>query len=442
VTRERPTIVFFPEGAFGPTNNCVGIGRALQRRGARVVFVIEESFKGTLEEKGFEERLMRLKPKPQVEEEPGQFWKDFIRDTAPEFRKPTLEQLETLIKPIWSELIDGAIYVEPRLREIFEEIRPDVIVEDNVVAFAAVVTSACPFVRIASCNPLELKDPALPPTFSGYPLEDRRGWDGFRRRYHELHADLHRSFDQFVKSAGAPDLPDGEFIHESPFLNLYNFPAELDYPRERPLSPAWHRLESCVREPDVTYDLPESWHGRRIIYLSLGSLGSADTALMQRLIDALALMPINAVVSMGPQHESLRLATNMVGQEFVPQTAVLPQVDLVITHGGNNTVTESMHFGKPMIVLPLFWDQHDNAQRVDETGFGVRLPPYEFTDDELRSAIERLLADSALHARLRAISNRLQQNPGTERAAALIEEVAVSHNSRAAVATNRESTAL
>ena len=80
------TVVFFPEGAYGPTNNCVGIGQVLVERGHRVVFVIEESFAGSLEAQGFEERLMRLGPPAEVEEEPGQFWKDFIRDTAPVFR--------------------------------------------------------------------------------------------------------------------------------------------------------------------------------------------------------------------------------------------------------------------------------------------------------------------------------------------------------------------
>ena len=83
---DRRTIVFFPEGAFGPTNNCIGIGAVLRERGHRVVFVVEESFAGTLEAKGFEERLMRLGPPPEVPEVPGQFWKDFIRDTAPVFR--------------------------------------------------------------------------------------------------------------------------------------------------------------------------------------------------------------------------------------------------------------------------------------------------------------------------------------------------------------------
>jgi UDP:flavonoid glycosyltransferase YjiC (YdhE family) len=130
---KQPTIVFFPEGAYGPTNNCVGIGSVLKRRGLRVVFVVEESFAGTLEAKGFDEVLVRLKPKPATVEQPGQFWKDFIRDTAPHFRKPTIEQLETFIKPVWKALIEGAKYVNARLEEIFDEVRPDVIVEDNVV---------------------------------------------------------------------------------------------------------------------------------------------------------------------------------------------------------------------------------------------------------------------------------------------------------------------
>ena len=47
-----------------------------------------------------------------------------------------------------------------------------------------------------------------------------------------------------------------------------------------------------------------------------------------------------------------------------------------------------------MIVLPLFWDQVDNAQRVDETGFGRRLATYGFRDEELTDAIDELLADA------------------------------------------------
>jgi MGT family glycosyltransferase len=161
-----------------------------------------------------------------------------------------------------------------------------------------------------------------------------------------------------------------------------------------------------------------------LIYLSLGSLGSADIPLMERLVDSLAKTPHRYVVSKGPQHDAYELAPNMVGEEFLPQVSVLPHVDLVITHGGNNTVTECMHHGKPMVLLPIFWDQHDNAQRIDETGFGIRLPTYSFGDGDLPAAIDRLLADDALGARLADVSKRLQAAPGSERAAELIEQVA------------------
>jgi UDP:flavonoid glycosyltransferase YjiC (YdhE family) len=145
---------------------------------------------------------------------------------------------------------------------------------------------------------------------------------------------------------------------------------------------------------------------------------------MKRLISILGKTNHRFIVSKGPQHSSFEVAENMYGAEFLPQTKIIPQVDLVITHGGNNTVTEAIHFGKPMIVLPLFWDQYDNAQRVDETGFGVRLNTYSFADSELTEAIERLLSDVALKERLAAASARVQKSDGIKVGADVIEAVA------------------
>jgi MGT family glycosyltransferase len=423
---ETKTIVFFPEGAFGPTNNCVGIGDVLRARGHRVVFVVEESFAGTLEAKGFEEALMRLGPPPEVEEEPGQFWKDFIRDTAPEFRKPTIEQLDTFLRPTWQALIDGAIYVDDRLLEIFDELRPDAIVEDNVVAFPAIVTSGRPWARITSCNPLEWKDPDLPPVFSGYPTEDRSRWNEFWAEYDRVLGPQSQAFSEWLVERGAPPLPMRDYVWPSPYLNLYVYPHEADYPRRDPLPPTVHRLDASVRATDETYTEWERLHEYgSLIYLSLGSLASADVQLMERLVAVLGRTPHRYVVSKGPQAELYELADNMVGAEFLPQPAILPEVDLVITHGGNNTVTEAWHFGKPMIVLPVFWDQYDNAQRVDELGFGRRLPTYAFQDEDLTHAIDGLLQNEWLNQQLSEMSMRLREDPGTVRAADLIERLAL-----------------
>jgi UDP:flavonoid glycosyltransferase YjiC (YdhE family) len=79
-----------------------------------------------------------------------------------------------------------------------------------------------------------------------------------------------------------------------------------------------------------------------------------------------------------------------------------------------------------MVVLPLFWDQYDNAQRVAERGFGIRLDTYDHEPEELVGAIERLLADESLRARLAAASERLQQRPGTVAAADAVERLATS----------------
>jgi len=427
---DAKTIAFFPEpGAWGPTNDCAAIGSILRERGHRVVFVVDESFAGLLEPRGFEEQLFRTAPAEDAAPEGAATedpWSEFIRVTAPEFRKPTIEQIETVTKPIWQTLVAAEQYAHERLTAVWDEVHPDVVATDNVTGYPAVELGGCPWVRIVSCNPLEMRDPDLPPPLSGLPVADRSLWQAFRDEYSRVHADLLREHDEFRASVGVESCPPDEFSRESPWLDLYEFPEAADYPRARPLSPTWHRMDSSVRATEAPFDVGEHVPGNgKVIYLSLGSLGCMDLALMQRLIDALATTEHRVIVSMGPLKEQMKLGSRMYGDEFLPQPSILPQCDLLITHGGNNTVCEGFHFGLPMIGLPLFWDQYDNAQRLQETGFGARLPTYDWTEEQLVGTVERLLADDALRGRMRTIAADVRAQAGSAKGADLIERLAL-----------------
>src|SRR4051794_27330592 len=86
---EALTVMFMPESAYGPTNQCIGLGKVLLDRGHRVVFAAEASWAGRLAPYGFVEDLVDLAPPSEQsdadagEDAAGQFWSDFIAETAP-----------------------------------------------------------------------------------------------------------------------------------------------------------------------------------------------------------------------------------------------------------------------------------------------------------------------------------------------------------------------
>ena len=99
-------------------------------------------------------------------------------------------------------------------------------------------------------------------------------------------------------------------------------------------------------------------------------------------------------------------------------------VDLVITHGGNNTITESFYFGKPVLILPLFGDQPDNAQRVEEVGLGLGMNPFHCTEEQLLNAVDRLVNDLDLAQRMEQIGKRIRNSKDKKIVSDRIEKIA------------------
>lgn len=146
--------------------------------------------------------------------------------------------------------------------------------------------------------------------------------------------------------------------------------------------------------------------------------------------DACILLLYYLLQFLGPFADQLILSDNMWGAPYIPQIDVIPHVDLIITHGGNNTITECFYFGKKVLVLPLCLDQFDNGQRIHETELGLQFLPYKVTADELLLGIEKLLNDDLLDLKLKSISKRIQSSNSQAQAAELIENVARVHKTK------------
>jgi len=158
-----------------------------------------------------------------------------------------------------------------------------------------------------------------------------------------------------------------------------------------------------------------------LLYVSFGSLGDGDTELLKRLIAVIGKTRYRALVNVGDYKEDYAdVPGNVIIDSWFPQPSVIPQVDAVIHHGGNNSFTECLYFGKPAIIMSYVWDGHDNAMRVQETGHGFRLPRYEWSDEELIDRIETCLSDAEMAARLKATSTHMQAENGQEKAARIL----------------------
>ena len=351
------TVAFLPEvGAWGPDPELRGARRgASASAGPAACSWSTSRSPDLLEAKGFDEVLLRVADPPADDADGADGWAEYVRVTAPEFRKPTIEQVATVVRPIWETLVAQGRYAHERLVEVWREQAPDVIVTDNVSAFPSILTSGVPWVRAVSCNELELPDPRCRRSSPATPTPAATTGTRSAPSTAGLRPGLRRARRVLPGGRRAAARAARVRVHVA-YLNLFLFPSEVTYARRAHRSAGTGTGSSTVRAPDRPFDVDRHLPGDgALIYLSLGSLGSMDVGLMQRIVDVLAATPHRVIVSLGPLGDQVRLGERMYGEEFLPQTAIVPQCDLLITHGGNNTFCEALHFGVPMIALPLFW---------------------------------------------------------------------------------------
>jgi UDP:flavonoid glycosyltransferase YjiC (YdhE family) len=180
-----------------------------------------------------------------------------------------------------------------------------------------------------------------------------------------------------------------------------------------------------IREPIASEPWPRRFPDRPFVLVSLSSTFQGQESTLHSICQALAPLPLEVLVTTGRGFDpaTLPIAGGLEAHAFVPHDAVLPSVDLVVTHAGLGTLMYSAGVGVPCLCFPNGRDQNDNAARVEALGLGRQLSP-DATPAEIGDAVMAMLSDQAVRATCQVFAARVNRFGDLARAAELVEELA------------------
>lgn len=437
----KSTVVFFSIDAYGHINPTLTIVKELRERQIRAIILTTRplSMAPHLESMGFElDFCEKYKSEgTQVDESNQGKIEMMTRSLIDVFRHGVKQAFigTYCMSGLAGEHLNDVIAKHDVIEAKLKSLKPDLIVFDNLLGVPCATTVAPKWIRTYSAFPSILFSSYNDNYVAGMGVKPNEVTQKLKTFEHQAKLTLQAKLKKFFVEKGVePWKSPVDLAPESPYLNFYLGPQELGLDLEEHLKPLpknkWFRLEhtqvhDANGEPFSIPDKLQQLSGK-LIYFSLGTLASTDPGLISRLLKMLSNSPNKFIISMGQMHKYVKLYPNMWGQKFIEQKKVLPVVDLFITHGGHNSVIEAFYFGVPgLIVLPVFADQFDCAQRVQDRGFGIRLNPFECSQDELLNSIDSLLSNSELRQRMHAVGARMRSIRYDKIAADKIEQLLV-----------------
>jgi len=152
-----------------------------------------------------------------------------------------------------------------------------------------------------------------------------------------------------------------------------------------------------------------------VVYVSLGTLFNADTNFYRNCYEAFRGEDYQVILS--SPSERGPAPSNFIVQAHVPQIEVLERATAFVSHGGMNSVNESLSYGVPMLVIPQMGEQMIIGKRVEELGAGLYLEKAEVTAEKLREGVRHLLADRRFREQAARVRHSFQTAGGVVRAA-------------------------
>jgi len=165
---------------------------------------------------------------------------------------------------------------------------------------------------------------------------------------------------------------------------------------------------------------------KKHILVSIGTLldGEAER-FFNIIVEDFKDSPYQIIVSAKP-HLFRNWPSNFIVQENLPQLEILKQVDAVITHGGANTVCESVGMGKPMVVLPMAFDQYHLAEQIQESHIGLRLKYKRLSPNDMKNACDEVLNPANIYMQnVKILAESFKSGGGARQAANYLENLIV-----------------
>ena len=220
------------------------------------------------------------------------------------------------------------------------------------------------------------------------------------------------------------------YTSNSRLVHISQQPAAFEFPCSS-LAKNWHYVGPLRNQSSYSVSFPfEDLTGQPLIYASLGSVQNTKQDVFHCIAAACEGLDVQLVIASAMDAQAVRsLPGSPVVVEYAPQLEVLARASLTITHGGLNTVLDSLSHGVPLVAIPITFEQPGTAARIRHTGTGEAIALAHLSITKLRSTIQQVLDQKTYSDNAKKIQQAIAQAGGVTRAADIVEQVVKANTS-------------
>ena len=418
-------IVFVSLPLLGHTNQMLAIAEELVSRGHHVSFVINDAAKAWVTPTGAQ--FIAWNPPTDSSSSAHastQMWKT-VSQTASRWQgdRLMLKRIITVYEPLHHSIAS-----------ILQAASPDLLVIDRAVfpAMDFAQQHHIPYIVQTRFLGNFVKPHADAPQFGTAYSQHMTLWERCLNRLAPIALQIYLLPTMLKLNQVRKACADGQEVSD-PFqgqMTIVGNTFDLELPR--PLPDRVHLVGPIFAKamPALTESL-QHWldaaQSEGVIYIAFGTLATMQAWQAQALIEGLAKTGLHVLWSLPETQQSLlpSLPDSVRLESFVPQPTVLshPAVRVFVSHCGMNSILEALYWQTPILALPFFGDQHDNAARLIDVGVAQRLRKQRFDAAEVSLKVEALLHDPGVQEAVDRVSSNLRRTGGRNQAAAIIETV-------------------